>query len=678
MKQFLLGIFLLISSICFANNKVDTTIYGENIGYYGSNYTDQQLYDLYPGIGASATRSTLNFQQWQAGGANLYKARLIYPYTGHGMIHNTLFLTVLDPRDGGPTFTGEKTVTYAGGRSLIPTGLYDTAFLSNGNVNPTNLWAVYNDSMARAVGGAYQYVEVMNEPDYTPSSNNYLTNSQCNCSTSWQSAEPVANDLTNLNDSLENYVQMCKVSNQIWKKRFPNVKIATGGISSAWFYQWFLQKGGGQWIDVLSLHLYPYYAWTYCEFNGATNTCTGVAANGDKGAHRNSDFAIQIIDSTIAAMRTAETNAGASHLPIMTTEGGVPAWSTSPTGPGAVFPNNKLWGSVLTQQNFTIKSLVEYQRLGFVQTYLYQLGQATAPGITNAGVFASFGAYGNLSAMTPSTATLATQGIPLKYYNHFLHLYTVDVTQPSVPTGLGLVRFDSSGNKIYVLWAKVAFNIDSSETASGSYTLPTGATFVGYNSVSGAYLGSFTGGTAVSLTATPYYLIQQSGVVTPPPPTQAIANAGSTQVITLPTSALTLNGTASTGATSYAWIETSGPNSASLTNNLTATAGVSGLVAGVYKFTLTVSNSNGSNTATQTDTVKNAVVTPPPPPTRTLVDAYTYITSRQVTLTYSDASSVTITQDSRRSRVSYTQADYKNGIFTFYIIFQDGTKQTYQ
>ena len=90
-----------------------------------------------------------------------------------------------------------------------------------------------------------------------------------------------------------------------------------------------------------------------------------------------------------------------------------------------------------------------------------------------------------------------------------------------------------------------------------------------------------------------------------PPPT---ANAGSNQTITLPTSAVTLNGSGSTGTiTSYAWTRISGPNTPTITSPAAATTTVTGLIQGTYVFQLSVNN--GASVSQTTVTVAAAVTT---------------------------------------------------------------------
>ena len=93
----------------------------------------------------------------------------------------------------------------------------------------------------------------------------------------------------------------------------------------------------------------------------------------------------------------------------------------------------------------------------------------------------------------------------------------------------------------------------------------------------------------------------------PQPPT---ANAGGDQTITLPVNSVTINGSGSSASSgsivSYAWTENSGPSTVSLSN--TAINTLNNLQAGVYTFSLTVTDNNGG---TGTDVV-NITVNPAP------------------------------------------------------------------
>lgn len=88
--------------------------------------------------------------------------------------------------------------------------------------------------------------------------------------------------------------------------------------------------------------------------------------------------------------------------------------------------------------------------------------------------------------------------------------------------------------------------------------------------------------------------------------TGPVANAGSNQTLTLPTNSTSLNGSASTGATTYAWTETSGPTQATITGWNTANPTVSNMVAGTYAFKLTVANASGVSSSAEVQVVVNS------------------------------------------------------------------------
>jgi major membrane immunogen (membrane-anchored lipoprotein) len=75
-----------------------------------------------------------------------------------------------------------------------------------------------------------------------------------------------------------------------------------------------------------------------------------------------------------------------------------------------------------------------------------------------------------------------------------------------------------------------------------------------------------------------------------------VVNAGADITITLPTNSTILSGTASDSdgtIASYSWTKISGPASFSLINSSSATANVTGLVAGTYQFELKVTDDKG-------------------------------------------------------------------------------------
>ncbi len=89
-----------------------------------------------------------------------------------------------------------------------------------------------------------------------------------------------------------------------------------------------------------------------------------------------------------------------------------------------------------------------------------------------------------------------------------------------------------------------------------------------------------------------------------------IANAGSDQTITLPTSSVNLNGTGTDPdgtISSYLWTKTSGPTSGTISNNTAATTAITGLVQGTYQFQLSVTDNTGASNADIIQVIVNAV-----------------------------------------------------------------------
>jgi Domain of unknown function (DUF4832)/Secretion system C-terminal sorting domain/PKD domain len=82
-----------------------------------------------------------------------------------------------------------------------------------------------------------------------------------------------------------------------------------------------------------------------------------------------------------------------------------------------------------------------------------------------------------------------------------------------------------------------------------------------------------------------------------------VANAGSGINLILPSNSTSLDGTKSTDPdgtiSTYSWTRISGPNTPGITGANTATANISGLIAGQYVYQLTVTDNNGASSSAQ-------------------------------------------------------------------------------
>jgi PKD repeat protein len=166
---------------------------------------------------------------------------------------------------------------------------------------------------------------------------------------------------------------------------------------------------------------------------------------------------------------------------------------------------------------------------------------------------------------------------------------------------------DASGTITTYAWTK------SSGPAGGVISSPSAANTNITGLIQGVYVYKLmikdnlgdSGSATVQITVNP-------AVVNQPP----IANAGSNQTITLPTSTVTLTGSgtdASGTIATYAWTKSSGPVGGVISSPAAANTNITGLVQGVYVYKLMLKDNLGdSGSATVQITVNPAVVNQPP------------------------------------------------------------------
>jgi hypothetical protein len=215
--------------------------------------------------------------------------------------------------------------------------------------------------------------------------------------------------------------------------------------------------------------------------------------------------------------------------------------------------------------------------------------------------------------ISTSTATLTGKAKPL---------LCVAVKKPS-PNGI-----DTAGYKIVsYLWTKI----------SG----PAGGTIASPNTASTGVSGLTTGTYVFNLLVTDNNTGTISGndtiVVTSVVPGPITVSAGTAQIITLPTNSVTLTGTASEvngTIASYKWTQLSGPSTSTITTSTQAQTNVTGLIAGVYRFQLLVTDALGTTaTATAQVTVNPAPIVPGPPSANAGSDQTITLPASSATLT---------------------------------------------
>jgi major membrane immunogen (membrane-anchored lipoprotein) len=165
---------------------------------------------------------------------------------------------------------------------------------------------------------------------------------------------------------------------------------------------------------------------------------------------------------------------------------------------------------------------------------------------------------------------------------------------------------DSDGTIATYLWTKI------SGPNAGIISNPSSANMAIKGLLEGIYFFQLTVTDNEGATGTDTVQI----TVNAPPNIPPTANAGQNQTITLPLNTVALNGsgTDSDGTIAfYLWTKISGPNTGTISNPLSASTSVKGLLEGIYVFQLTVTDNKG---ATGTDTVQITVnAAPNIPPT---------------------------------------------------------------
>lgn len=188
------------------------------------------------------------------------------------------------------------------------------------------------------------------------------------------------------------------------------------------------------------------------------------------------------------------------------------------------------------------------------------------------------------------------------------------------------------GSIVAYSWSKLA-------GPAATLTNSTTANLTASALVEGTYTFQLTVRDNDGNTASDQVTVIVSPAVVNQPPT---VNAGTTITITLPTSSTNIIGTASdvdgTIAT-YAWTERSGPATATLTGNNTATLTASALVEGTYVFRLTVTDDDGASAFDEVNVVVNPAVVNSPPTANAGADQLINLPTNSTTLSGSGADS---------------------------------------
>ncbi|MGH2645750.1 MAG: PKD domain-containing protein, partial [Chitinophagaceae bacterium] len=222
------------------------------------------------------------------------------------------------------------------------------------------------------------------------------------------------------------------------------------------------------------------------------------------------------------------------------------------------------------------------------------------------------GLYHDLSQVPYGQQKFTEEGMAYKTTSMLLYGWQYDSTRTkelNLPDSIDGAAFRKDTQYRYVLWAKT--HIDLSEAANATYTFPASLNLDSLYSYQWNYSVDTTAkskisGSNISLTGSPVFLMAAPFVDSSNVP--PVADAGKSQTIMLPKDSVALDGSGSMDPdgtiTSYKWVQTAGPDTATVDTTDPVHPIITGLTAGVYTFKLTVTDNHG---ATDSDSVRITV-----------------------------------------------------------------------
>ena len=447
--------------------------FGSNMGYYGSQFTDQDIAQLAYNSGSHTIRPSL--PDWLITGyGTTSRLTAFQAYQAMGMKDITAF--VGEPNEptthAGTGPDDRETMTFPGADERAETfeGIYQPVWLdaAKTKINPANTFANYLYKTVNTYGPYVKFWEIINEPDFTYGSNGWADSSQA---TSWWNVNPTPDELSNLKAPIFYYIRELRVAYDVIKTLQPNEYVATGGIGYPSFLDAMLRNTdnpvdgsvtaqyplkGGAYFDVLSFHSYPMYSLRHWS-----NTIMDFIYT------RNSDAAVDVFFGAKNDFNTVLKKYGYDGTTYpqkqwMSTETDLPQSSVA-----------DVWGSQDSADNYIMKVHILAQANGMMEIYKYGLGEN---GGTPSSGFDVTGVYGNI---TPASTTIANapktpQFKATKTLDDLLTGKTYDAAktaQLNLPSTVRGAAFKDSNNVYtYALWAETS--IDESETASATYTFP--------------------------------------------------------------------------------------------------------------------------------------------------------------------------------------------------------------
>ena len=498
--------------------------YGSNGGYFGGQWTDDQVFNLMaggdgqPGVGVHSLRGALYddfLNQW---GATVRVEQFTH-YQATAGSEQVIFIN-----ENGEQTNDQDPNSYGGcsSQSQLQKNMYLPIFIDDGSggqmVNPDNSLAAYVATMATTYKGlGIRFYEVYNEPDFTGNDDAAQNTAS---SAYWGTVNPDPCDLINTNAPISHHVRLHRVIYEVIHSIDPNAFVATGGVGYPAYLDALLRntdnpgtfeqnpgegdgttegavssrypKGGGAYFDVLSFHSYPQYGLS--SYAGNANDCTSAHPDGRYDASQSRCF-FEHSDAAVAGtlgLQTAMqaelvkfgydgTTKPAKHFIL--TETNVPRVPARYADGSALSTTITNWGSDDYAKNYAAKMNILGQKNGIRQIYLYGIADEVQPdgtdcsgnlvGTDNSKVM---GLFQDLSCVNPYAATPTVQATMYSTMSSQLYGFTYDATETAklaLPSNIDGAAFkNSAGVERYALWVKTTE--DRTETGSATYAFPSG------------------------------------------------------------------------------------------------------------------------------------------------------------------------------------------------------------
>lgn len=512
MKKLFIGLFALVVQVCQAQVAIPNSptanefstympydgsyLIGNNPGWYGFNWSTQQICDLgagnpakgIKGIGAKSFRMQLYDNFLSMYGLNSLKSDYVHLVdlgakdiavmvggVSEANRLDTSFYYYTQTRTTGFNQDGTSIVVTDTIRpkSEVFKGMYEPIWLdaAKTKINPANTYAKYLSDVVLTYGQWITLYEVWNEPDFTYGPGGWLADADPTNRTTWFYVDPTPQDLYNLKAPVQYYIRLLRISWEVIKKLDPTAYVCTGGIGNRSFLAALLRNtdnpdagkvtaeyplNAGAYFDVLSFHTYPEFSTIVKWWDNSI---------GGSAYMRNTDRLVaghllikHWMDSVLRSSGYNGVLYPKKHF--ICTETGT-----------SMYPGNDGVSGNEVQKNYIIKTHVASIMDGDIkQTHWY----TTASGSDPTDHWSNFGCYYDISTAIPYNATMTDQGIAQKTTSDLLSGKVFDSVKTksfNLPSTVGGGAFKGSDGKyVFCLWAKAT--IDQSEYAQAAITLP--------------------------------------------------------------------------------------------------------------------------------------------------------------------------------------------------------------